>query len=88
MVDSVSFGPARQLSALHVKRAGQDMLLRHPSTNARQTDDTVAVLARRGPPHDVDKITILRAAIASGAYTVSLGDIADAILRFGGGDPS
>lgn len=87
MVDTVSFGPARPVPGLRaqiVKRDG----LQQPSVGktAPQILSLAAALTQLGPPYDADKVATLKAAIASGDYRIQLGNIADGIIRFGGGN--
>lgn len=88
MVDSVSFRPARPVPGLHVQATKQDAHQREPMLgNARpQSLSLAAALTQLGPPYDADKVATLKAAIASGDYRIHLGNIADGIIRFGGGD--
>jgi flagellar biosynthesis anti-sigma factor FlgM len=88
MVDSVSFGPAKPvpgLGAHNVKRESRGADQASPRT-APHNLSLAAALAQLGPPHDAGKVASLKAAIASGSYQINLGDIADGIIRFGGGD--
>ncbi len=87
MVDEVRFGPARPASARRPLAAGDIVRVARPSvpSAAPQTLSLASALAQKGPPHDADKVARLRAAIASGAYAIDLGAVADAMMRFGSG---
>jgi flagellar biosynthesis anti-sigma factor FlgM len=90
MVDSVSFRPAkpvhgsRVLLPMDFARPGQSNA--GQVTTAPRNLSLAAALAQKGPPFDADKVASLRAAIASGAYKIDLGAVADGMIRFGGGD--
>jgi flagellar biosynthesis anti-sigma factor FlgM len=91
MVDSVNFGQAKPVPALnsHHRRVGGRSADLHAGSSAPAHSLSLAsALAQKGPPFDADKIATLRAAIASGSYQISLGHIADGIIRFGLGDHS
>jgi flagellar biosynthesis anti-sigma factor FlgM len=87
MVDNIGF---RSASPVAIQRSltAHD-IVREPKRNATvaapQTLSLAAALAQKGPPYDADKVAQLRAAIASGAYAFNLGAVADAMMRFGGG---
>lgn len=87
MVDNIRFGPARPVPATGILTASDIVRARVPSAiqSAPQTLSLAAALAQKGPPYDADKVAELRAAIASGAYAIDLGAVADAMMRFGGG---
>ena len=87
MVDNVRFGPASPVPA-HRSVAASDVKCIAPAAvapAAPQTLSLASALAQKGPPYDADKVAQLRAAIASGAYAINLGAVADAMMRFGGG---
>ncbi len=48
------------------------------------TADNFLASTHREAPHDAAKVARLRAAIASGAYEIDPGAIADAMIRVGG----
>lgn len=85
MVDSVSFGTARPVT--------QSRMVATEAPTSKKTDaapltisrnlSLASALAQMGPPFDASKVALLKAAIASGTYQINLGDIADAIVRFG-----
>jgi flagellar biosynthesis anti-sigma factor FlgM len=87
MVDNVRFGPASPVPAPRPLVASDVVRIAQPAVApaAPQTLSLAAALAQKGPPYDADKVAQLRAAIASGAYAINLGAVADAMMRFGGG---
>jgi flagellar biosynthesis anti-sigma factor FlgM len=88
MVDSISFGPARPLAGLDahtIKRESQGACAASGRAQPHNLS-LAAALAQQGPPHDVNKIASLKAAIANGSHQINLGNIADGIIRFGSGD--
>lgn len=87
MVDNVRFGPARPVLTTRTLAASD--IIRSPQSGAtRATPQTLSLasaLAQQGPPYDAGKVAHLRAAIASGAYKIDLGSVADSMIHFGGG---
>lgn len=88
MVDSVSFRPASPVPGALVQATTQRT--KNPEVKvgqaAPQSLSLAAALTQLGPPYDADKVATLRAAIASGAFRIHLGSIADGMIRFGGSD--
>ena len=59
-----------------------------PLGTARSQPRSLAVaLTRLRPPSDAPKIASLKSAIADGNYQIDLDNVADGIVRFGGGNP-
>jgi flagellar biosynthesis anti-sigma factor FlgM len=88
MVDSVTFGPARLAPGLRASGAAEAAPKREKMLKpaAPHSLSLATALAQKGPPYDTEKVASLRAALASGAYKVDLGAVADGIIRFGGQD--
>lgn len=88
MVDSVTFGPARLAPGLRASGAAEAAPKREKMLKpaAPHSLSLATALAQKGPPYDAEKVASLRAALASGAYKVDLGAVADGIIRFGGQD--
>jgi flagellar biosynthesis anti-sigma factor FlgM len=88
MVDSVQFGPARLAPGLRASGAVDAVPKRENTLKpaAPHSLSLATALAQKGPPFDAEKVASLRAALASGAYQVNLGAVADGIIRFGGQD--
>jgi flagellar biosynthesis anti-sigma factor FlgM len=87
MVDNVRFGLARPVPT-HRPSAATEVVRALPSTVTPVASATLSLataLAQSGPPYDPVKVAQLRAAISSGTYTIDLGAVADAMMRFGGG---
>jgi flagellar biosynthesis anti-sigma factor FlgM len=87
MVDYVRLGPASPVPATRPLVAGDVVRIAQPAVApaAPQALSLAAALAQKGPPYDAGKVAQLRAAIASGAYAIDVGTVADAMMRFSGG---
>jgi negative regulator of flagellin synthesis FlgM len=89
MVDNVRFGSARPVSTQPLSAAGDVARSAPPQAAAPAPApkplSLAAALAQLGPPFNADKVAQLRAAIANGTYAIDHHAVADAMMRFGGG---